>query len=434
GAAVYAHSVYTYTVSDQLEQMTGPDEALTTVTYDLLGRKTSMKDPDMGIWSYTYDAVGNLLTQTDARGTKLWFGYDSLNRLTQKRLTNASGTPLANYTYDDTSNGNKGKGRRTGMSDSSGITSWVYDTRGRLVQESKYVNGTGGGTFVTQWSYDSADRMTSLTYPGGEMVNYTYTAQGLLDTVRSNGSTYYVGKTQYNERGQVMERWLGSTAGVVKQLYTYSAAENFRLVTLKAGNASPYTNLQNISYTYDDVGNVLTIADAAAYSGSQTQSFSYDTLDRLSTAQASGSTTYGDYTQRSYAYSNAGNITSFEGAALTYQNSAHKHAVTHIGGVQKYWYDANGNATRRINGSQDVTLTYDAENRLTGISGGVTASYVYDGDSNRVKETIGGANVGDTTEYDRLAAGLRQWMARGAAGATTLDALENALREAGVIP
>ncbi|MBK6561319.1 hypothetical protein [Candidatus Amarobacter glycogenicus] len=37
-----AHSVYTYTVSDQLEQMTGPDEASTAMTYDLLGRKTSM--------------------------------------------------------------------------------------------------------------------------------------------------------------------------------------------------------------------------------------------------------------------------------------------------------------------------------------------------------------------------------------------------------
>ncbi|MBK9095277.1 MAG: hypothetical protein IPM84_21465 [Anaerolineae bacterium] len=38
----------------------------------------------------------------------------------------------------------------------------------------------------------------------------------------------------------------------------------------------------------------------------------------------------------------------------------------------------------------DVTLTYDAENRLTAMSGGVTASYVYDGDGNRVKETISG--------------------------------------------
>lgn len=119
------------------------------------------------------------------------------------------------------------------------------------------------------------------------------------------------------------------------------------------------------AYTDDDDGNIQTMADAAAYGRSQTQSFAYDTLDRLSTAQASGSATYGGYAQRGYAYSSAGNITNFEGAALTYQNAAHKHAVTHIGSVQKYWYDANGNATRRINGSQDVTLTYDAENRLT---------------------------------------------------------------------
>ena len=61
--------------------------------------------------------------------------------------------------------------------------------------------------------------------------------------------------------------------------------------------------------------------------------------------------------------------------------------MTLIGGVQKYWHDANGNATRHLDGSQDVTLTYDAENRLTAMTGSVTASYVYDG--SRVKETIG---------------------------------------------
>ena len=70
--------------------------------------------------------------------------------------------------------------------------------------------------------------------------------------------------------GQVTERRLGSTTGVVRQLYTYPAAENFRLVSQQAGTAAPYTDLQNLSYTYDDTGNVLTISDAAAYGGSQT--------------------------------------------------------------------------------------------------------------------------------------------------------------------
>ncbi|MFZ1710691.1 MAG: hypothetical protein WAW20_19090 [Anaerolineae bacterium] len=34
-------------------------------------------------------------------------------------------------------------------------------------------------------------------------------------------------------------------------------------------------------------------------------------------------------------------------------------------------------------------MTYDAENRLIAMSGSATASYVYDADGNRVKETIG---------------------------------------------
>jgi len=173
--------------------------------------------------------------------------------------------------------------------------------------------------------------------------------------VQSNGSTYYFGDTQYNVRGQVIERWLGSN-GVVRQLYSYTAAENFRLVTLKSGNNSPnYNNRQNISYTYDDVGNVLTITDTAAVGGSQTQSFAYDALNRLLTAPPSGGS-YGAYTQRSYTYNNTGNITSFEGTAFYYQDAAHKHAVTHLGGVQKYWYDTNGNMTKRISSSTTYWL------------------------------------------------------------------------------
>ena len=38
-------------------------------------------------------------------------------------------------------------------------------------------------------------------------------------------------------------------------------------------------------------------------------------------------------------------------------------------------------------------MTYDAENRLTGVSGNVTASYVYDADGNRVKSVLNGETV-----------------------------------------
>ncbi|MFZ1402242.1 MAG: RHS repeat domain-containing protein, partial [Anaerolineae bacterium] len=197
GATVYGQASYSYDVADRLKQMTGPDGAVTTIGYDLAGRKTSMSDPDMGAWSYTYDTAGNLQTQTDARGCVITFSYDGLNRVKGKTYSGSSGcsATAVGYTYDS---GTTGKGRRTGMSDSSGSASWTYDGRGRVTQESKAINGTGGGTFVTQWGYDSADRPLWMKYPGGsasqigEQVHYAYTTQGLLNTVRSNGSTYYV--------------------------------------------------------------------------------------------------------------------------------------------------------------------------------------------------------------------------------------------------
>ncbi|MBK9231628.1 MAG: hypothetical protein IPO15_12470 [Anaerolineae bacterium] len=53
-------------------------------------------------------------------------------------------------------------------------------------------------------------------------------------------------------------------------------------------------------------------------------------------------------------------------------------------------------------------MTYDAENRLTAMSGGVTASCVYDGDGNRVKGTIGPTFGHELHESKRKGPGIRE--------------------------
>ena len=63
---------------------------------------------------------------------------------------------------------------------------------------------------------------------------------------------------------------------------------------------------------------------------------------------------------------------------MNYGSSAHKHAVTAWNG-NSYGYDANGNQTTRTVGGSTSTLTYDAENRLTAVSGATSASFKYDG-------------------------------------------------------
>jgi len=114
------------------------------------------------------------------------------------------------------------------------------------------------------------------------------------------------------------------------------------------------------------------------------------------------------YTQ-TFAYNPIGNLTTMAGVTQWYSDTAHDHAVTHVDGNRRFWYDANGNMLTRVEmtplggaqagGSQRITYTqqWDVENRLTvvtnTVSGEVT-QFVYDGDGARVKKVDGsGATV-----------------------------------------
>jgi len=56
-------------------------------------------------------------------------------------------------------------------------------------------------------------------------------------------------------------------------------------------------------------------------------------------------------------------------------------------------YDCNGNMTTRSESGATYNQTWDQENRLTGLSGSGTATFVYDGDGNRVKATVNGVTT-----------------------------------------
>jgi YD repeat-containing protein len=221
--------------------------------FDGFGQKASMTDPDMGAGSYGYDLAGNLARQTDARNQRSCYYYDALNRLKDKTYSTGTaacpadpGSYTVSYSYDA---GTNGKGQRTGMANPSGSTAWEYDVRGRMTRETKVINGAGGGTCVTQWTaYDAMDRVRSMVYPDSKGVTFDYTAQGPIKAVFGS-LTYYVGETLYNALGQATDRYLGSTAGVIRQKYSYPASANFRLTALQSGVSPTYTTLQTLSYS-----------------------------------------------------------------------------------------------------------------------------------------------------------------------------------------
>lgn len=144
--------------------------------------------------------------------------------------------------------------------------------------------------------------------------------------------------------------------------------------------------LQNMSYTYDAMGNITTITDYSDTGAGKIANFTYDDLNRLlaaSTTQAS-STSY----RYQYAYDLLGSITgsklnssattSYTYAGILYANP---HAPTKIGSTV-LGYDNAGNATS----SGSTVYAWDWRNRLsTSTVSGTTRIYSYDENDSRAR-------------------------------------------------
>ena len=125
-------------------------------------------------------------------------------------------------------------------------------------------------------------------------------------------------------------------ANTLNTAYAYNAwnVDGGRLLTLSTTRPSDGATLQNYTYDYDPVGNISSITDSQA--GPQTQTFTYDALDRLANANVTGGTD-GLYSE-GYAYNTStGNLESKGGVAYAY-NSGHAHAVSSLSNGNSYGY------------------------------------------------------------------------------------------------
>ena len=189
------------------------------------------------------------------------------------------------YSYDayDPANGQYGKTRRTGMSDSSGSTAWKYDGRGRVIQEVKVISGSG--TFKSEWLYNSADLVDWMKYPAdtngnlGEAVVYSYHPQMLVNNVW--GTNTYVQSSSYDAAGRLVQLVRG--VGTLTTNYTYYGwTETASLDGQQVGQGARLKQvatgtLQDLRYLYDAVGNVRKIEDYKL-GNPQKQNFTYDSL------------------------------------------------------------------------------------------------------------------------------------------------------------
>lgn len=340
-AATY-ETTYEYDARDLLTKITDHEDNDITFSYDALGRKTSMTDPDMGTWEYEYDAVGNLTKQTDNRNVEVVKEYDEINRL--KKTDYPTETDVV-YTYD----GNSKKGTLTNVTDAAGTVAYTYDNLLRKTAEARTV---GGVTKTTQFAFDPMDRVTNQINPDSEVITNTFNNQGEIESVSN-----VVSEVNYNALGKITQK---SFSNGLTTNYTYNT-NDFRLNRIQTGS------LQDLNYTYDNVGNVASITDAV---DSKTQAFTYDDLDRLKTASESAG-----YNQ-AYEYSPIGNLTKF----------------TNSGAETDYGYGANGKPHAMTSSTEKV-----APPHVNGSGTPLTSSIVDDWSSGSVASNKwfnwGGSNV-----------------------------------------
>jgi len=217
------------------------------------------------------------------------------------------------------------------------------------------------------------DQVTLMTYPSGETVSMTHLLQGGTKTLGS----YLTGMQVYSN-GQVKLKSFGNNTTTN---YTYSGwlSDGNKLSELKSGQNG---SLLNLGFTYDGVGNILSITDRL--NSGQVQTFSYDALNRLISASTTAAG-HGQYSQ-TYAYNaTTGNLSSKSDVGAYTYSSTHPHAVTQAG-ANSYAYDQNGNMTSRTVDGVEWTYTYNADGQLTQTrkNNQLVSEYGYDGDGKRV--------------------------------------------------
>ncbi|MFA5933696.1 MAG: FG-GAP-like repeat-containing protein [Candidatus Paceibacterota bacterium] len=364
GTSTYT-TLYEWNLNQKLTKITDALGNIRNFTYDALGQRLTAEDlhtptdTTFGTWTYTYDDAGNITQTTNPRGQIITSTYDDLNRILTESVT---GAPLvgAIYVYDVCLNG-IGKLCNALVKEGSTNTAYAYDSRGGVALETKTISAIA---YPTSYTYNHQNNILSITTPDLAVTQYTYNQGGLLEKieVKEAGGAFanIISNFDYNPMGQITTQ---NFANGVITTNTYDSANLYRL-TRRLTQNSALEKLQDLNYTYDNVGNITQIIDSSNTNGAKTSVFAYDDLYRLISTTVTNSANAQNYAQ-AYTYDALGNILTGPAGAYLYQGStgtskANSHAVTSINGAV-ITYDNDGNVLT----SGALTNTWNYRDQLS---------------------------------------------------------------------
>lgn len=337
---------------------------------------------------YEYDAPSNLKFKTDTRKpggvfVKVTCDYDDLQRLKTRSYTD--GTPTVTYNYDTATNG---VGRLASIvTNSLSTTSYTaYDPLGRPLD---YNQQTAGQTYVMHRAYNRGGLMISETYPSLKVFQTEYDSAGRIAGV-SRAGNYYAGaqaadatnRIEYSPAGAINKMKLGNG------LWEHTDF-NSRLQPKLIGLGASATTSGTFQLEYDlgstsNNGNVLSqkiTAPTGTGTLLLTQSYTYDKLNRLLTANEKVNQESTPRWTQIFSFDRWGNRTGLTntGELPPAKQLAVNPATNRFSALT---YDEAGN---QLSDESSHPLNYDAENHQKSFTSGITYNYSYDGAGRRVK-------------------------------------------------
>uniref|UniRef100_I5AXE2 Rhs family protein n=1 Tax=Eubacterium cellulosolvens (strain ATCC 43171 / JCM 9499 / 6) TaxID=633697 RepID=I5AXE2_EUBC6 len=299
-------------------------------------RIVSVTDAD-GTESYTYNDRNQRLSETDRRGARTEYAYDSFGNISQ--VLDALGGDFRM----------KWKGIRQPLEmlvNGQTLVSASYDPKkDRIISET---DGLGG---IKKYEYDPEGRLVALITPNGLRNEMTYGEDGRIASVTdpATGKVEYT----YDASGRVI-----STENALGHKYTYSYDQNDHLTSLTDAEGN------TVSFSYDSNGRLVR---EEKENGGCTE-YRYDNMGRMTAV------TDPDGKETTFSYDCRGNLICRKEADGTENRCEYDFAnrvVKRIypdGTYELYGYDANGNQTSRT--ARDGALwkvEYDALNRATAV-------------------------------------------------------------------
>ena len=360
---------------------TGENSESYSFTYDSFGNVLSTKVGSTALSQSTYGANNGLLQKTQyGNGDSVRYVYNDEGAVSKTLIKPASGSETTQSTalYDS-------NGRLAVLSDklTNRRTYYTYDSLGRVLREQFANDSNGNYTGIAEYRYDVRNNLTKLALNfGGRSVSASYTNEKLYT---SDGKVS--GYTGDYEKGNLPTRFTMYPDRVVN--YEYDRLDRMNTRCFVNGGVPVYNSYQyyvrqnapsesnvvyrttqlireivdntGYTYTYDDVGNILTVktsqrlypntSNVEIGEHSDYRSYSYDNKYQLTRENnvTSGKTTV-------YSYDGLGNITSK--TEYPYTQGALGTALSTVN--YTYSNDGKNGWNKLLTAVGNETVTYDA--------------------------------------------------------------------------